>query len=90
MPWAAETVRVLFDVLERLAKDDAKGFQEALYAALVAHRNFWGRPDEVEADPGWIAWGVTGLACLAHDRGWPLEIESEYMPASLITRTFED
>jgi hypothetical protein len=36
---------------------------------------------------GWLPVGLLGVAALAHDRGIPLGVESEYLPPDLVTGT---
>jgi hypothetical protein len=77
----------LFDALERLARNDATGFTQALTAALAAHASFWSSVDQAEFHEGWVAWGATALACLARDRGLAIGVTSGYVPAVLVENT---
>jgi hypothetical protein len=86
-PASAATDLSLFDALERLVRNDSAAFMEALSAALVAHAQFWSSVEQAEFHDGWVAWGATALACLARDRGWPIEVTSGYLPAVVVENT---
>lgn len=83
-PASAASDLALFDALEALARNDGAGFTQALSAALVAHAQFWSSPEQAEFHDGWVAWGATALACLARDRGWPIEVSSGFLPAVVV------
>jgi len=77
---------------ERLHEGNAAAFNDALERALLAHRAHWTRaalPDESIANrsnhpDGFIALLPLALACLAHDRGIAIEIESAYIPRWIV------
>lgn len=62
----------LFDVALALAQEDREAFNQTLYKALVAHKTYW--KSKARATDGWIAMGPLAFACLAHDRGYPIEV----------------
>ncbi|SOD59143.1 Immunity protein 49 [Streptomyces zhaozhouensis] len=87
-------MRLLFDV----AAGWSDRFDEDLREAVCLHHAFWtarGGPEEFTTDrsvvpEGFFALGPTALACLAHDRGLPVGVTSDYLPEHLIrppTRT---
>ncbi len=78
----------LLDVVDTLAKNDARGFNDALYEALLAHERFWSPGTKFLNPLGWVALRHLGLACLAHDRGVTVEVESDYLPRELIELQF--
>jgi hypothetical protein len=80
----------LFDVVDALARNDARAFNDALYEALLAHQVFWSQGTEYLNPLGWFALRHVGLACWAHDRGITVEVESDYLPRALIERRFSD
>ena len=65
-------------------------FNAALRKALEAHRTYYGKrrfdpPEYQENSPsGFIALGPLAFAVAMHDRGWPITVESDYLPRSLI------
>lgn len=85
---AAAIDAALLDVIEALVAGDAAPFNDALHHALTAHAKYWGKGDDYLAARGWVAVRHVGLACLAHDRGLAIEVESPYLPRALIERVF--
>ncbi|MFD8978679.1 immunity 49 family protein [Streptomyces sp. NPDC059564] len=70
---------------------DHAGFNEALAEALQWHKEFWTRLDEGAGagdSNSFVALGPLAIACLAHDAGFPLTVESEYLPKHLIARSW--
>ncbi|GAA0907089.1 immunity 49 family protein [Streptomyces thermoalcalitolerans] len=61
-------------------------FNEALYDALRWHKEYWnGNEERRGSSSGLVALGPLAVACLAHDAGFPIEVESEYLPKHLLT-----
>lgn len=77
------------EVFLALTSGSADEFNGCLAGALEQHRDYWSRDVENRPrDPsGFIAWPLLGLACLARDRGVPVEVESEYLPARFVDRS---
>ncbi|MEU6274148.1 immunity 49 family protein [Streptomyces populi] len=68
-------------------RGDEEGFGPALAEALKLHRAYWTLSEERSADiDGSIALGPLAIACLAHDGGIPVEVESDYLPGHLLRR----
>lgn len=69
-----------------LRKDHA-GFNAALVDALQLHKNYW-TVDEKRANDlgGSVALGPLAIACLAYDAGFPIDVDSEYLPKHLLQR----
>ncbi|MEU9012595.1 immunity 49 family protein [Streptomyces sp. NPDC048479] len=66
-------------------RKDEEGFSPALEEALKLHKAYWTLDEDREADlDGTIALGPLAIACLAHDGGIPIQIESEYLPKHLL------
>ncbi|WP_280920222.1 immunity 49 family protein [Streptomyces sp. SPB4] len=66
---------------------DHAGFNEALAEALQWHKEYWTRLDEGAGagdSNSLVALGPLAMACLAHDAGFPLTIESDYLPKHLV------
>jgi hypothetical protein len=68
----------------------AEAFNDALRKVLEAHRSYYGErrfspPQYQENDPrGFIALGPLAFAVAMRARGWPITVESDYLPRSLI------
>lgn len=70
-------------------RNDRDGFAPALADALKLHKIYWTLDEDRAADiDGSIALGPLAIACLAHDAGFPLDIESDYLPKHLLQRTW--
>ncbi|MFD9223140.1 immunity 49 family protein [Streptomyces sp. NPDC060064] len=66
-------------------RKDEEGFSPALVEALKLHKAYWTLDEDREADlDGTIALGPLAIACLAHDGGIPIQVESEYLPKHLL------
>jgi hypothetical protein len=64
-------------------------FAEALPEALRHHRQYYSRGQKRRDDPkGFMPVGLLGLAALAHDRGIPFDVQSEYLPPHLVRGDF--
>ncbi|MGW3316653.1 immunity 49 family protein [Streptomyces fungicidicus] len=85
-------LKVLFspvNVFYRFAGREADQFNEALIRGLELHKEYWTASEErQESGDGDIPLALLGLACLAHDAGLPVEVESEYLPEHLLKRTW--
>lgn len=73
------------------AAGEPAAFNDALAKALEGHRAFWTRASERRLQPrddpsGWLALEPLGIACLARQRGIPVDVESDYIPAWLVRR----
>ncbi|MEV0249031.1 immunity 49 family protein [Nocardia sp. NPDC050712] len=61
-------------------------FNTILERGLEDHGAFWNTAER-ERDPyGYIAWPLLAAACYATDRGIPIRVRSDYLPASLLRR----
>ncbi|MEE1762022.1 MULTISPECIES: immunity 49 family protein [unclassified Streptomyces] len=69
----------------RYLREDHEKFNEALADALRWHKEYWTASDDraINSD-GLVAFGPLAIACLAHDKGFPIEVESEYLPKALL------
>ncbi|GGV71826.1 hypothetical protein GCM10010277_84090 [Streptomyces longisporoflavus] len=69
----------------RLVIKDEEGFGAALVEAVKLHRAYWTLNEDRKSDiDGAIAIGPLAMACLAFDGGFPIEVESEYLPHHLL------
>jgi hypothetical protein len=85
-------LKILYPPLElfhRYLRRDAEQFNAALVDALTWHREYWAG-DEVRAlsGDGLVALGPLAIACMAHDAGMPIDVESEYLPKALLERSW--
>lgn len=71
-------------MLERIAENDADGFNTALAEMLGLHRDYYTSGDRIGDRDGELSFDALGLACLAHDRGLPVRVESDYLPRAVI------
>ncbi|GAA2087070.1 immunity 49 family protein [Actinomadura alba] len=82
---------LLFD---RLLANDPNGFNRTLAEALDRYRQYFSVGDRNGDMDGLIAIEALGLSCAAHDRGWTIEVESDYLPSRIVdgswTRTPSD
>ncbi|MDG4856783.1 immunity 49 family protein [Streptomyces sp. T-3] len=69
-------------------RKDHDGFNAALVEALELHKTYWSTGDRSSKLPGYLALGPLAIACLAYDAGFPIEVESEYLPKHLLQRTW--
>ncbi|MFC7845762.1 immunity 49 family protein [Streptomyces sp. NPDC057382] len=76
-------------LFHQFLRKDHQGFNQALQEALVLHRDFWTatEPRERSVD-GYLALGPLAITCLAHDAGFPIDVESPYMPSQLLNRAW--
>lgn len=58
-------------------------FDGALVQALERHREFWSGHEDTT---GGVALGPLAMACLAHDSGFRIGVESGYVPRNLVAR----
>jgi hypothetical protein len=75
-----------FEVLRRLDEGDPVAFNQALADAVRQHKRYWSSTERLRNDPqGWVSINLTAAAALAHSRGLPVEVDSDYVPRSWIT-----
>lgn len=69
----------------RYLRGDQAQFNEALVDAITWHKSYWsGEDDRAMSSEGNVALGPLAIACLARDRGFPIEVDSEYLPKALL------
>ncbi|WP_307813320.1 immunity 49 family protein [Streptomyces sp. N35] len=69
----------------RYLRGDHAQFNEALVDAVKWHKSYWAAEDDraINSD-GFVALAPLAIACLARDKGFPIELESEYLPKALL------
>jgi hypothetical protein len=76
------------ELVASLLDGNVQNFNESLADALECHKKYWS-DDERSGDPrGFIAIAPLGLACAAYDAGFPIEVESEYIPKYILERQY--
>ncbi|WP_435228788.1 immunity 49 family protein [Streptomyces sp. Tue6028] len=63
--------------------------ERSLTQALTWHKQYW-TGDEARSlsSDGLVALGPLAIACMAYDNGFPIEVESEYLPKALLQRNW--
>jgi hypothetical protein len=68
---------------------DQEAFNAELATALQWHKEYWTEDDGRIIDAGgWVALELLAMACLAYDAGFPVEVDSEYLPKHLLERSW--
>jgi Immunity protein 49 len=77
------------EMIFRLLEGDSEAFNAALAKALELHKKHWSSTEQMSDDPrGFIAIAPLGIACYAYDAGFPIEVESEYIPKYILEKQF--
>ncbi|MDL2078338.1 immunity 49 family protein [Streptomyces sp. GXMU-J15] len=75
------------NLFHRFLRKDHDGFNEALVEALEHHRQYWtANAQRADSAEGAVALGPLAIACLAYDSGFPIDVESDYLPRALLHR----
>ncbi|MEV7235227.1 immunity 49 family protein [Streptomyces sp. NPDC051020] len=85
-------LKILYPPLElfhRYRRQDAEKFNAALVEALTWHKEYWTANEARSlSGEGLVALAPLAIACMAHDAGIPIEVESEYLPKALLQRNW--
>ncbi|MFD9973930.1 immunity 49 family protein [Streptomyces sp. NPDC059017] len=77
------------NLFHRFLRKDHDGFNQALMEALQLHKAYWTATEEREESvEGCLALGPLAIACLAYDAGFPIGVESDYLPGELLNRAW--
>ncbi|MFI6930404.1 immunity 49 family protein [Streptomyces sp. NPDC050287] len=77
------------DLFHRFVTADHERFNQSLANALNLHKQYWTADEDRTNDArGLVPVGSLAMACLAHDAGFPIEVESEYLPKHLLKGTW--
>lgn len=77
------------DLFSWYLRQDHERFNIALIEAVQWHKEYWSEDEERAAScEGMVALGPLAMACLAFDAGFPIEIESDYLPKALLERAW--
>ncbi|WP_338676755.1 immunity 49 family protein [Streptomyces sp. SCSIO 30461] len=76
-------------LFHRFLRKDHDGFNRVLVEALELHKSFWTESEErEEAVDGYLSLGLLAISCLAYDAGFPIDVESDYIPSELLKRAW--
>lgn len=78
------------NILYRVLRGSAAQFNEALAQATTAHRDHWSRADLAGHPDGFVALPVLAMAIRGRDNGFPVEVESGYLPENLVNGTWSN
>ncbi|WP_428069574.1 immunity 49 family protein [Chryseobacterium gambrini] len=75
-----------------LADDNEAEFNQNLIKAIKAHQEVWSQKKALNRggtplcreNEGFLSWNCTALAAMAYDKGWKLEVESDYIPGFMV------
>jgi Immunity protein 49 len=77
------------ELLGCLLEGNADHFNESLADALECHKKHFSSDEQLSGDPrGFITIGPLGLACIAYDSGFSIEVESDYIPKYIIEKQY--
>ncbi|MEU9255053.1 immunity 49 family protein [Streptomyces sp. NPDC048270] len=86
------TTKILWpgvDLFHRFATADHDQFSRSLANALTLHKQYWTADEDRARDArGLVPIGPLAMVCLAQDAGFPIDVESEYLPKHLVKRTW--
>jgi hypothetical protein len=77
------------EMIFRILEGDSEAFNASLAKALELHKKHWSSDEQMSGDPrGFIAIAPLGIACYAYDAGFPIEVESEYIPKYILEKQY--
>ncbi|MFD4198717.1 immunity 49 family protein [Amycolatopsis thermoflava] len=74
-------IKMFYYILRR----DAERFNDALVQALELHREYWTARDRATDSEGFVALAPLAVAVLGQAVGFTLDVESDYLPAGLLS-----
>lgn len=80
------------NAFKSLAEDNEAEFHTNFVLALQAHKEVWSQKKALNRggtplcrdNDGFLSWDCTALAAMAYDKGWQLELTSDYVPQSMV------
>ncbi|MHB9859058.1 immunity 49 family protein [Streptomyces sp. YIM S03343] len=73
------------ELMTHLVRDDRARFNDSLALALRRHKEYWTADEErARRSSGLVALGPLAIACFAHDAGFPIDVQSDYLPKALL------
>jgi len=64
-------------------------FNQHLVEALQSYKKYWERTGDLKELMSYVSIPITAIACAAYHKGFPIEVQSDYMPRFLVERDFE-
>ncbi|WP_369387195.1 immunity 49 family protein [Streptomyces sp. CG1] len=87
-----EMLKILYPPINlflRYIVQDHQQFNADLVKTLEWHKDYWSETEERAGNSaGLVALGPLAIACLAHDAGFPIDVESEYLPECLLDNSW--
>jgi Immunity protein 49 len=74
------------ELLAYLLEGNTDHFNESLADALECHKKYFSSNEKISR--GFVAAGPLRLASIAYDCGFPIEVESEYIPKYILENQF--
>lgn len=78
------------NMLYRVLRGTSEQFHDALVQATTGHRDYWSQADLADDPSGFVALPVLAMAVLGRDNGFPVEVESAYLPENLVRGTWSN
>lgn len=73
------------ELLYFVTQGNAEEFNTRLARAVEDHKKYWSKTADRRRDvEGFIAWGPLAMACIAHDMGMGITVETPYLPKHLV------
>ncbi|MEU3649146.1 immunity 49 family protein [Lentzea sp. NPDC034063] len=73
------------NVLFRVLRGGPEDFTDALVQATEAHRDHWRQAGFADNPDGFVSLAVLAVAIRGRDNGFPVEVESGYLPENLLS-----
>ncbi|MGW3335854.1 immunity 49 family protein [Streptomyces sp. NPDC001009] len=78
----AELARIAH--FRQFLREDHDAFDTVLREALRLHRAYWSADEQRADDFDGVPFGLLAVTCLTHDAGFPVDVESDYLPEHLL------
>jgi hypothetical protein len=73
----------------RLADGDAAGFNKSVTFAIERHKSYWSKGDRKGDPVGYLALGAIAFSSLAVDTGIEVDVDSDYLPMTIVRGSCE-
>jgi hypothetical protein len=73
------------DLFTQYLRQDHERFNAVLAEVIQWHKEYWSEEqDRASSSEGLVALGPLAIACLAYDAGFPIDVDSDYLPKALL------